>query len=322
MFVSPSGDELISGQPGNSVLIQTGTLELKPITPPNGLAVTGAEFSPDGGRIALALLDPLQKKAGVILADNKLGNLQSLPPESQFLRWLDKDQILLKGAGHLIRHPVTGGEDYTFQMPADWPSPPVAGTVIPGTKILYVTSADGKLGFANGSEPFHEVLRGTRAIQFGAVANDLSLFGGVDSKKRMWIQRGVDADAEILATGVERVIWGPISHRALVIDESGKGRVYDSRDRSWIDLGVVTAAQWSPDEERLLFVGQDGPSQSYLFVLIDGKIEKLCDFARIGRLGGAVITTGGEKAFLLAGIGGQLDVWMTVLPARTGLLRK
>jgi uncharacterized protein (TIGR03790 family) len=321
MFVSPSGDELISGQPGSSVLIQTGTLELKPITPPNGLAVTGAEFSADGAHIALALLDPLQKKAGVILADNKLGNLQSLPPESQFLRWLDKDQILLKGAGHLIRHPVTGGEDYTFQMPADWPGPPVAGTVIPGTEILYVTNADGKMGFANGSEPFHEVLRGTRAIRFGAVANDLSLFGGVDSKKRMWIQRGLDADAEILATGVERVIWGPISHRALVVDENGKSRVYDSRDRSWIDLGVVTAAQWSPDEERLLFVGQDSPSQSYLSVLIDGKVEKLCDFARIGRLEGAVLTTGGEKAFLLAGMSGQLDVWMTALPAqpaRTG----
>jgi uncharacterized protein (TIGR03790 family) len=322
MFVSPSGDEVISGQPGSSVLIQSGTLESKPIIPPNGLAVTGAEFSPDGAHIALALLDPQQKKAGVILADNKLGNFPSLPLESQFLRWLGKDQILLKGAGHLIRHPLLGGEDYTFQIPADWPGAPVAGTVIPGTAILYVTSADGKMGFANGSEPFHEVLRGTRATRFGAVANDLSLFGGVDSKKRMWIQRGVDADAEILATGVERVIWGPISHRVLVVDESGKSRVYDSRDRSWIDLGLVTAAQWSPDEERLLFVGQDESSQSYLSVLIDGKVERLCDFARIGRLEGAVITTGGEKAFLLAGVSGQLDVWMTALPARTALPRK
>ena len=87
-----------------------------------------------------------------------------------------------------------------------------------------MTSADGKMGVANGSEPFHEVLRETRATKFDAVADDLSLFGGVDTKKRMWIQRGLDADPEILATGVERVIWGPISHRALVIDENGKGR--------------------------------------------------------------------------------------------------
>jgi len=316
MFVSPSGDELISGRPGNSSLIQTSTLELQPITPPNGLGLVGAEFSPDGARIALALLDPQQKKEGVIVSDNKLGNLQLLPPERQFLLWLGANEILLKGADHLIRHPLADGEDYTFQMPADWLGSPAGGTVIPGTEILYLTSADGKMGFANGSEPFHEVLRGTKATKFAAIANDLSLFGGVDSKKRLWIQRGLEADAEILAAGVERVIWGPISHRALVVDENGKSRVYDNRRRSWIDLGVITLAQWSPDEERLLFVSQDSPSQSYLSVLIDDKIEKLCDFARIGRVEGAIIATGGEKAFLLAGMSGQLDVWMTSLPAR------
>lgn len=319
MFVSPNGDEVISGQPGSSVLIHSGTLELTPINPSNGTVVIGAEFSPDGAHVALVLLDPQQKKAGALVTDNKLGNLQSLGPESQFLRWQGKDEMLLKEREHLKLHSVTGGEDYTFQTPADWPSPPVAGTVIPGTKIIYVTSADAKMGFANGSEPFHEVLRGTRAIRFSAVANDLSLFGGVDSKKRMWIQRGVDADAEILATGVASVIWGPVSHRVLVVDENGKGRVYDSRDRSWIDLGVVISAEWSPGEERLLFVGQDTPSQSYLAVLSDGKVEKLCDFSRIGRLERAVITRTGEKAFLLAGIGGQMDVWMTALPATTGL---
>ena len=59
-----------------------------------------------------------------------------------------------------------------------------------------------------------------------------------------------------------------------------------------------------------------GLLQSYLSILSNGKVERLCDFGRIGRLEGAFITTSGEKAFLLAGIGGQLDVWMTALPAR------
>jgi uncharacterized protein (TIGR03790 family) len=314
MFVSPSGEELISGRPGQSKLTRTGTLESIPIVPPAGLALTAAEFSPDGARIALAFLDPQQKKAGVILSDSKLGHIQSLPPESQFMRWNDKDQILLKSGDHLTLHPLIGGQDYTFQMPADWAGPPVAASVIPGTKIMFATSADGKAGFADGSGAFHEVLRGTRAVRFGAVANDLSLFGGIDSKKRLWIQRGVDADPQILATGIDRVLWGPISRRVLVTDENGNSRAYDNRDRRWIDLGVVTSAQWSPDEERLLFVGQDSPSQRYLSIMIEGKVEKLCDFARIGRIEGVGISATGDKAFLLAGISGQLAVWITALP--------
>ncbi len=213
MFLSPAGDQLISGQPGRSQLIQTATLDVKAITPSNGLGLVGAQFSPDGGRMALEVFDPQQKKAGVVFADNKLGNLQSLPPESQFVRWLDKDQILLKGAGHLIRHSLTGGEDYMFRMPTDWPAPPVAANVIPGTEIVYLTSADGKMVFGKGSEPFHEVLRGTGATQFGAIANDLSLFGGVDKEKRLWIQRGLHAEPEILASGVARRVGARFASR-------------------------------------------------------------------------------------------------------------
>ena len=313
MFASPGGDELISGQPGRSVLIQTGTLESKLITPPGGFAVLGADFSMDGARIALTLLDTQQKRAGVVLTDSKLGNLQSLPPESQFLRWLDKDRILLKHADQLISHPLNGTQDHTFQIPEDW-TPPAGASVIPGTPILYLTSVDGKLGFSNGSDPFREVLRGTRATRSSAIANDLSLFGGIDSKNRLWIQRGANADAQILATDVARAIWGPISRRVLVIEENGRSRAYDNRDRSWIDLGVVVAGQWSPDEERLLFVNRVEPSETYLSILINGKVERLCDFNRIGSLEGMVIAAGGEKAFLLAGIDGQQDVWMTALP--------
>lgn len=313
MLVSPSGNELISRQPGGDVLIDTSTLESKPITLPSGLGFAGAAFSPDGARIAVALVDQ-QKKSGVILADSKLGNVQSLPPDRQFLRWLGKDQILLLGSGHPIRHSLTGGDDHTFQLPADWTSPPVAATVIPGTDVLFVTSADSKMAFANGSQPFQEVLRGTRATRFAAIANDLSLFSGVDSLKRMWIQRGVGADAEILATGVERVVWGPISHRALIVDETGKSRVYDSRDGSWIDLGMTVGGEWSSDEERLLLISREAPSQAYLAALIDGRITRLCDFAFIGRMENMAITADGKKAFILAGLSGQLDVWMTALP--------
>lgn len=318
MFVSPNGDELISGQPGRSALIQIGTLETKPITFPKGLGLVGAAFSPDGARIALELLDAEQKKAGVILADDKFGHLQSLTPGTQFLRWLGKDQILVKAGDRLIQHPLGGGEDYTFQKPADWSAPLAGVSVIPGTETLFLTSADGKMGFVNGSGSFHEVLRGTRATQSSAVADDLSLFGGVDSKKRLWIQRGVDADAEILATGVEHVLWGPISRRVLVATEDGKSRVYNNRDRSWIDLGIVKAAAWSPDEERVLFVGQTSPSEVYLAILANGKIEKLCDFSRIGELKGMSIAARGDKAFLLAGLSGQVNVWVIALPARAG----
>ena len=120
MFVSSSGDVLISGKPGDSTLIETETLRSQRITPPNGLAVAGAEFSTDGGRIALTLLDPQQKKTATVLSDNKLGGIQPLPAGTQFLRWLGKDEILLKSADHLIRHPLGAGEDHIFDPPADW----------------------------------------------------------------------------------------------------------------------------------------------------------------------------------------------------------
>jgi uncharacterized protein (TIGR03790 family) len=314
MFVSPNGETLISGQRGSSSIVETGTLNSRTITPPAGFGVAAAVFSPDGAGIALALIDPPQKQGSLIITDTGLAKIQSMPSGTKFLRWLQKDQVLLARDGQLIRHPLKGGEDHVFDLPSDWSGPPVAGSVIPGTDTQYLTGPDGKLVIKQGAEPFREVLRGTRATRFSAVADDLSLFGGVDSRKRLWIQHGVDGDPKIMATGVQQVLWGPISHRALVNDENNKSRVYDGRDDSWIDLGAVSAAAWSPDEERLVFVE---PGDGYLSILIGRRMERLSSMARIGPVAGISIPQGGETVFLLAGLSGQLDVWMTSLPTPT-----
>lgn len=311
MFVNARGEALITGRPGDSMLVETETLNSQNITPPNGLAVIGADFSPNGGRIALALFDAQQKKGGTLLTDSKLGGIQQLPAGAQFLRWLGNDEVLLKTGDHLTRHPLAGGEDHIFNPPAGWPGPIVSGNVIPGTDIQYVVSASGQVGVQKGSQPVQEVLEGTKATRFAAIANDLSVFGGVDSEKRLWVQRGMDAKPEVVASGVEGVIWGPISRRAVVLGANNQSRVYDGRDGSWIDLGTIAGAQWSPDEEQLLFV-----EGGFLSVLSGHRIEKLCDVNRIGTLTRAVISARGDKAFLLAGIGGGLDVWMMALPSQ------
>ena len=317
MFVNSRGSVLISGKPGGSVLIETETLVPRNITPPNGLAVVGAEFSPDGARIALTLLDAQQKKGTMVLTDNQLGRLQALPAGTQFLRWLGNDEILLKSADHLIRHPLVTGEDHIFDSPAGWSGPAASGSVIPGTDIQYLVSADGKVGVQKGSQPLQEVLQGTKATRFGAIADELSLFGGVDSEKRLWVQHGLAARPEVIASGVEGVLWGPVSRRAVVLEANNKSRVYDGRDGSWIDLGKISGAQWSPDEEQLLF-----EEEGYLSLLVEHRIEKLCDLSRIGPVARAAISAGGDKAFLLAGIGGGLDVWMMALPPRDAAKKK
>jgi hypothetical protein len=311
MFVNARGDLLISGKPGGTSLIETETLRQQNIVPSNGLAVVGAEFSPSGARIAMNLLEPQQKKSAVVITDAKLAGIQPLPDGTQFVRWLGKDQILLKGADHLIRHSLVAGEDHIFDAPAGWSGPTASGSVIPGTDIQYLVNADGRVGVQKGSQPLQEVLQLTKATRFGAIANDLSLFGGVDGEKRFWVQHGLDGKPEVVASGVEAVLWGPVSRRAVVRESSGRSRVYDGRDGSWVDLGKVSGAAWSPDEEELLFV-----EEGYLSLLVDHRIEKLCELSRMGTIAAAAISADGERAFLLAGIGGGLDVWMTALPTR------
>ena len=102
------------------MLVEIGTLGWHNVSPSNGLAVVGANFSPDGGRVAVALLDPAQKKTATVLANSKFGGIQPLPAGMQFMRWLGKDEVLLKIPGHLIRHSLGAGQDHIFEPPAGW----------------------------------------------------------------------------------------------------------------------------------------------------------------------------------------------------------
>jgi hypothetical protein len=317
MFVAARGDLMVSGKPGDTTLVETETLRSQRITPSNGVPVVKAEFSPDGNRIALTLLDPQQKKSAIVLTDSKVGGIQPLPAGTEFLRWIGKDEVLLKGGGNLIRHPLVKGEDYVFEAPNNWSLPLIAGNVIQGTDVQFVTGADGRMGVQRGREPIQEVLQGTKVTRFGAIANDLSLIGGVDGEKRLWVQHGLNAKPEVVASGVEAVLWGPVSRRAVVVGANGRSRVYDGRDGSWIDLGIISGAVWSLDEERLLFV-----AEGFLTLLDGQRIEKLCDVNRVGPIRGAVISSGGDKAFLLAGIGGGSDAWMIALPQRVPAQKK
>jgi len=316
MFVSPSGLQVISGEPGKSRLFDTETLRSVPIVPPKGFALIGAEFSRNGSHIALALLNLQQKKAGVVISDNKLGNVQALPAGFRFQRWIEEDEVLLQGPNGPILHSVGGGEDRAVDVPTGW-----SATIIPGTKVELLGTKDGKLAFKKASAPLQEVLQGVKATQFTAIADDLSMFGGVDAERRLWVQHGLGESPKVLATGVERVLWGPISRRVMVEDTGGKSRVYDGRDNTWMDLGVVLGAQWSPDEEKLLFIGTGEPADratpDFVSLLSNRRIFRLCPLARIGYLTAAAFSADGGKAFLLAGLGGGTDVWMMALPAQS-----
>ena len=317
MFVAPSGDFVISGQPGRSALIETATLRLHSISPSAGFGLVGADFAPDGAHIAMAVLDPQQQKGEVRIIDFRSGSSQPLPAGTKFLRWLDSNEILLLAPNRLIGHRIAGGEDRTFEYPTAWSGEIASGSVIPGTDIQTWGTKDGRLAVRRGSEPIREILAGTKATGFSAVSNDLTLAGGLDEKKQMWVQHGLDGTPEVVARGVERIIWGPISHRAVVLEAGNKGRVYDGRDGSWIDLGVISGAEWSPDEERLLFItAGGGGEEGYLSLLIDRRTERICTLSKLGPVAKITLSTDGERAFLLAGVAGGLDVWMMALPRR------
>jgi uncharacterized protein (TIGR03790 family) len=311
MFVSPDGAVVFWGLPGRTAFVETATLRSGAIHPPQGFAITGAEFSPDGKHVALALYEPQQKNSSVILAGSDLKDVQALPAGMQFLRWLEPNRILLKSSDRLVIHSITGSEDQSFDA-----SHSLAGNVIPGTNVVLLTTEDKKFGFKKGAEPFQEVLQGVSLSSWGAAAaNDLSLFGAVDVDRRLWVQHGVHQKPEIIAEGVEQVLWGSVSHRVLVEGKDKKSRIYDGRDGSWTDLGTVTLAAWSHDEERLLYLEQTGPTEAWLSLLIGRQTHRLCPISRIGALAGMAFTAKGDRAFLLAGLSGQFNVWMMALPS-------
>jgi uncharacterized protein (TIGR03790 family) len=309
MFVSPAGESVISGLPGRTAHVDLATLEAKGINTPQGIALTGVEFSPDGGHVALSLLDPREKKGEVVIADGALTRTQALPAGAQFVRWLDKDRMLLQTAGGLVIHSLSSGPERALDTPAGR-----FATIIPGTDIMVLSPEEGKVGFRKGADSFREVLPGIKLGGGAAFADDLSLFGAVDTEKRLWIQHGVDQPPEMVAAGVERVLWSSISHRVLVEGADHKSRVYDGRDRSWIDLGTVVAAAWSPDEERLLFVASEGDSGGTLSLLAGRAITPLCDMRKIGVIAKLAFSAKPDRAFLLAGMDGQLNVYLMALP--------
>jgi uncharacterized protein (TIGR03790 family) len=313
MFVSPDGGELISGRPGRSVLIQTASLREQPVNVPQGYGLTNAEFSPDSRHIVVTLLDPRKKQAAFLVSDNTLRSVKGLPPGLQFLRWLDNDRVLLANQGGLISHSISGGEDSVLGLPEGR-----TGNFIPGTQIQFAITDDAKVLIKNGVEPFHEVLQGVKPARFLAVANDLSMFGAVDAQKKLWVQKGLNGAPRAIAEGVERVLWGPISRRAVVQDGTGRSKLYDGRDDSWRDLGFVLESAWSPDEERLLFVDAGSPTEpGYLSLMSGTLVERLCPMSRIGEVGKILFSADQTKAYLLATLAAQPDVWMIPIPART-----
>jgi uncharacterized protein (TIGR03790 family) len=314
MFVSPDGKELISGRPGRSALIEISSLHEQPLNMPQGYGLTNAEFSPDGKHVAVTLVDPKKKQTAFLVADESLRNAHGLPPGLQFLRWLDNDRVLIANQGGLISHSVAGGEDRVLGLPEGR-----IGNIIPGTEIQFSITEDARVLIKNSAEPFHEVLRAAKPIRFIAVANDLSLFGGVDAEKRLWVQKGMDGEPKVIADGVERVLWGPISHRAVVQDGTGRSRLYDGRDGSWKDLGFILESAWSPDEERLLFVDAGNATEpGYLSLMSGTSVERLCPMSRIGQVGKIAFSADQTKAYLLATLATQADVWMIPVPPRTG----
>ena len=311
LFISPDGSSLISGLPGRSVLIQTATLGSQPVQVPEGFQLVDMVYAPGGGHVAVALANPQKKEGAVFLADAGLGNPQSLPPGTRFLRWLDKDRALLASDDGWISHSVSG-EDRNLGKPAG-----KNGNVIPGTEIQFSVSETGELMVKkSAADPLRQVLEGVKVARFAAVADDLSQFGALDAEGKLWVQHGFDSKPEVIASGVTNVLWGPISRRVVVWDDKHNARLYDGRDRSWKDLGPVAGGQWSDDEESLLFSEARGNDDNSLSLLSGQKIEPLCLLRRIGTIERIVFAKDQKRAYLLAGLAGQLDVWMLPLPPR------
>jgi uncharacterized protein (TIGR03790 family) len=315
MSVSPDGKFVISGEPGRAVITEVKTLRSRPVNLRGPLMLTGAEFAPDSAHVAVTLTDPQQKPAGYVITDGSLNNGRTLPQDVRFVRWLSAKEMLLRAPNSLQIQDVQGLNTRVLDVPAGWST----ASVIPGSAAQVLVSPDGKLAFRRGSEVPREVLQGVKAASFVAVANDLSMFGAVDPERRLWVQRAIGESPQVVANNIAGVLWGPVSHRALVKDAAGNGRVYDGRDNSWIDLGVVGGAEWSRDEERLLFIQSEGKGEAarqHLALLNGRKILRLAPADRLGPIARFAFPEDRQKAFMLAGMAGRGDVWIASLNAQ------
>ena len=314
MFVSPSGDFVISGQPGNAYLTETATLQSKRMNVSPDWGIVGAAFSPDGARGVLTLLAPEKKQTAFAIANFRLGNLQSLPPETQFLRWLNDKTLLLKAPTGVVEYDITAGTSLPVFEPPGW----TVNTIIPGTTIQFLTAKDGRFAVKSGGSGVQEILPGAGVTRDRAIADDLSQFGGLDDQKRLWIQHGFHATPEIIAQDVSKVAWGPISRRVLVEGADGQIRLYDGRYGKWAQLPPLIVAQWSPDEDRVLYIEAERQAGAaiprFLSLLTGLQMQRLCDLNRIGEIGGMAFSHKGDAAFLLAGPEAGLQVWMMALP--------
>jgi len=314
MFVSPNGEFLISGLPGDSVLTETATLLSRRINLTQGWHVAGAAFSPDSAHVVMTMLNLERKQAAFAIADVTQLKLQYTPPGTQFLRWLTNGTLLLKTQAGLAVYDISLATSLPVYEPDGW----TVNTIIPGTAIQLLLAKDGKFAVRDGGGEIHQVLPGTAATRDRAVADDLSQFGVLDERKQLWVQHGFHDKPEVIAQDVNKVGWGPISHRVLVEGTDGAFRVYDGRDRSWTPLPPMIMAQWSPDENRVLYLEgerRDGAIVPRSLSLLTGRqTVPLCEWNRIGEIGAMNISSNGEAAFLLAGPEAGLQVWMIALP--------
>ena len=314
MFASADGSFVISGNRGNSILTETSTLQVRRVGVPAGWVVAGAAFSPDQSHVVLALVEPQEKRVGFMLADSRLQQPQPLPEGGQFIRWLSDDTMLLKTNTGLTQFQIGTRTALPVFQPPGW----TVNTIVPGSSLQLLIDPTGRFAVKNGPEPLQEVLSGTSVTRDRAVANDLSMFGGLDEQKRLWIQHGFGGKPQIAAEQVEKIVWGPISRRVLIQEAGGNLRIYDGRSRSWSPMPPLLMAQWSPDEERLLFIEAERSDKNLVprhLSLWDGRqTARLCDMGRIGDVAAMGFARGGDAAFLLSGGNDALDVWMTALP--------
>jgi hypothetical protein len=77
---------------------------------------------------------------------------------------------------------------------------------------------------------------------------------------------------------------------------------------------MVAGATWSPDEERLLFVASDGSGGGMLSLLAGRSITPLCNILKTGPIAKFAFSSKPDRAFMLAGMDGQLNVYEIALP--------